>query len=470
MSEEIARLGLVEVAEAIAGRKVSAAEVARACLERSERAQKRLNCFIAIEGEALLESARQADAELAQGRIRGPLHGVPLAHKDMFYRAGRECSCGSKIRRGFVPEVTATVLSRLEGAGALVLGRLNQAEFAVGPTGHNVHYGDCRNPWSLAHVPGGSSSGSGAAVAARLVYGALGSDTGGSVHLPSAFCGVVGLKPTQTRVSRYGMMPLSFSLDQAGPLARTARDCARLMRISAGADPLDPTCSAEPVPDYEAGLGASIKGLRIGVPTNHFYDLVDGEVGRVLEDSLAVFRSRGAELVPVAVPDHEVLDALGAVIMEAESATLHRQWLAGRSEDYSDQVRARIEPGLYVSATRYLEALDLRAVVLERYLTEVFGEVDALHTPLLSFPVPTLAETDVKAEPGFRAVIARITHCTRSINVLGLPALSVPAGFTGNGLPVAFQLIGRPFAEGRLLTLAHAYQQETDWHRRMPPE
>lgn len=466
--QELTAMTLVEVAEAIASRQVSSLEVVRACLERSERGQRRLNCFIAIEADAVLQAAAQADAELARGRRRGPLHGVPLAHKDMFYRSGRESSCGSKIRRGFVPDTTATVIARLEAAGALVLGRLNQAEFAVGPTGHNVHYGDCRNPWNAEHIPGGSSSGSGAAVAARLVYGAFGSDTGGSVRLPAAMCGVVGLKPTQTRVSRHGMMPLSFSLDQAGPLARTARDCARLLRIIAGPDGLDSTCSAEPVPDYETELEREGTPVRIGVPSNYFYDLATPEVRRAMEQSLAVFRSLGAEVLPIQVPDHDIIGELGAVVMQSEAATLHRRWLSTRPQDYADQVRARIEPGLYLPATRYLEALDLRAVVLERFMKGVFAHVDVVHAPVLSFPVPTLAETDVKAGPGFRDVIARLTHCTRTINYVGLPALSMPAGFTDNGLPVAFQLIGRPFAEARLLQLGNAFQQATDWHRKSP--
>ncbi len=272
MSEELTHLSLTDVAEAIRTKQVSAVEVTAACLRRIERLQPKLNCFISIEAEAALKAAAVADADLARGVLRGSLHGVPLAHKDMFYRAGQVSTCGSKINRDFVPDHTATVLSRLEAAGAIYLGGLNMAEFALGPTGHNEHWGHCRNPWNPDYITGGSSSGSGSAVAARLTYGALGSDTGGSVRMPAGVCGVVGLKPTWGRVSRYGVMPLSFSLDTVGPLARTVQDCACLTRIIAGSDPMDSTSSTALVPDYEATLSEGMKGIKIGVPTNYYYD------------------------------------------------------------------------------------------------------------------------------------------------------------------------------------------------------
>ncbi len=341
-------------------------------------------------------------------------------------------------------------------------------EFATGPHGLNPHYGHCRNPWNPEHITGGSSSGSGAAVAARQVYGALGSDTGGSVRLPAAFCGVTGLKPTQGRVSRHGMLPLSFSTDQAGPLSRTARDCARLLGLIAGPDPRDATTSAEPVPDYEALLERPVAGMRIGVPTNYYYDGIHDDVRAAMEASLAVFRDLGAEVREVDVPDHDILYALSRLVTRSEASTAHAPWLSARAEAYSPQVRSRLSIGLYVPATRYLEALNLRAVILQRLLDDVYGQVDVLHMPGTSFPAPPVAEVDVGDSPGFLELLFGIARCTQPANYLGLPSLCVPAGFAANRLPVSFQLMGRPFGEARLLTLGHAYQQATDWHRRTP--
>ncbi len=294
---EITHWSLTDTADAIRDKRVSSRELVEACLARIDRLQPTLNCFISLDAERALAGADAADAAVARGDATGPLHGVPLAHKDMYYRKGIVCTCGSKIRREFVPDRTATVLERLTAAGALNLGGLNMAEFAVGPTGHNVHWGDCHNPWNPAHITGGSSSGSGSAVAGRLVFGALGSDTGGSVRLPSTMCGLVGIEPTQTRVSRYGIMGLSFSLDNVGPLTRTARDCARVLGVIAGHDPKDPTSSAMPVPDYEAELDGGISGLRVGVPGNYYYDGADDEVRALMKASLEQLEELGARVV-----------------------------------------------------------------------------------------------------------------------------------------------------------------------------
>ena len=251
-----------------------------------------------------MTTAAAFDAMQRAGRRLGPLHGVPLAHKDMYYRAGKRSTCGSKIRADFRPTYTATVIERLEGAGSISIGGLNMAEFAQNATGHNQHYGHCGNPWNAAYCPGGSSSGSGASVGARLVYAALGSDTGGSIRLPASLCGVTGIKGTQTRVSRYGVMPLSFSADNVGPLARSARDCARIMSVIAGHDPRDPTSSSEPVPDYEAALTGDIRGMKIGVPTNYFLDGVDPDVMAAFETAVEALKQLGAVIVPVTVPHH----------------------------------------------------------------------------------------------------------------------------------------------------------------------
>ncbi len=468
MSDEIAALSLTAVADAIRTRRVSAREVTELAIARIERAQPRLNCFLSLNAEAALEAAKRADAELARGPVRSPLHGVPLAHKDLFYRDGRVASCGSAIRRDFVPATTASVLERLDALGAIDLGTLNMSEFALGPAGHNAHFGDCRNPWNPERIAGGSSSGSAAATAARLIYGALGSDTAGSIRLPAACCGLVGLKPTHTRVSRHGVMPLSFSLDCVGPLTRTVRDCARLAGIIAGADVADPTCSLEPVPDYEAGLNTGVKGLRIGVPANYFYDEVTEK--SALEQSLEVYRSLGAEPVAMEVPEPARLNDLAAIVQGAEAATIHARWMRTRPEDYSAEVRGRLEAGYHLSATQYLEASRLRAPLLREFVKSVFERVDIFHAPVMAGAAPGLDETRFGAAPDFPALIAAMIRCTRPISYLGLPALSVPCGFSADGMPLGFQLVGPPFSEALLLRAGHAYQQATDWHEAAPPD
>ena len=468
MGDDIHLMSLVELADAIAARRLSAVEVMTATVARAERLQPVLNCFISLQAEAALESAAEADAALARGAAPGPLHGVPLAHKDMFYRVGHVTTCGSRIRKNSVPDHDSTALARLDRAGAIYLGGLNMAEFATGPTGHNEHWGDCRNPWNQAHISGGSSSGSGASVGGRVVYGALGSDTGGSVRLPSACCGVVGLKPTNGLVSRHGLMPLSFTLDTVGPLARTVRDAARITGVIAGHDPHDPTSSHRAPPNYEAALAEGVEGLRIGVPTEYFYDLATDEVRALMERSLDVFRAAGAEVVEVPVPDIARINHLSNVVLSSEAAAIHEPWIAGRPDDYQEQVRNRYEPGLHVPAVKYIQALSARAGLLREFVDTALAGVDALHTPGIPFPIPTRDETNVGGGERMAQMVAGLSWCTRAANYLGGPALIVPCGFTGSGLPAAFQLMGRPFSEETLFRLGHAYQEATDWHTRAP--
>lgn len=466
---EMMSLELAEAAEALARGEVTSVELTQAAIARARRLDPKLNCFAVLDAADALREADKADGERKDGKATGALHGVPLAHKDLFYRSGKIVACGSKIRKDFVPETTATVLERLSAAGAVTVGALHMAEFAFSPTGFNEHYGHARNPWNPEHVPGGSSSGSGAAVAARIVFGSLGTDTGGSLRHPAAMCGLTGLKPTLTRVSRAGVMPLSHSLDCVGPLARSARDCARLLEVIAGADRADPTSSARPVPRYEALLAGGARGLRIGVPRSYYYEVVSEEIKKVLDESLEALRGLGARVSPVDVPDVNFINSLAHVVMSVEAATIHRKWLERQREDYADQVRARIEPGLFYPATRYCEALAMRATLTQEYIDTALKDVDVLHIPAIPVPVPSIEETTRGHPTDVARVIGLMGHCTRGINYLGLPSISVPAGFDTKGLPVAFQLVGRPFAEAKLLRAAHAYQQITDWHRRLPP-
>jgi aspartyl-tRNA(Asn)/glutamyl-tRNA(Gln) amidotransferase subunit A len=456
-------LTLREAAAAIAQGKLSAEALVEACLDRAERLQPALNCFIRITAEKASQRAREADAAVKAGRALGTLHGVPLAHKDMFYRAGEVCTCGSKIRRDFVPDHTATVLTRLDAAGAIEIGHLNMAEFAMGPTGHNEHFGRCCNPWNPDYITGGSSSGSGAAVAAALVFGALGSDTGGSVRLPAAACGVVGIKPTPGRVSRYGTMPLSQSLDCIGVLARSVGDCARLLSLIAGADERDGMTSRRPVSDYERGLQeaaqpGALSGVRIGVPNRYYFDDIHPEVAELIARSRRVLESRGAKIVDVPVGDHSALNDLSNAVLWPEAAGLHMEWLRERPHDYAKQSRARLLVGLGVPATLYGEALRARATLLVEILRETFSKCDVLHVPVLKRPVPTAAETDVGGGAAMQQVLGEIVANTRPFNFLGLPGLSVPTGLTANGLPQAMQLVGRPFREDLLFRIGATYE------------
>ncbi|MBT8445767.1 MAG: amidase [Gammaproteobacteria bacterium] len=437
-------------------------------LSRVAAHNARLNHFIRIDAEGALARARALDAHQAAGGELGPLHGVPVAHKDMYYRAGRVSTCGSRIRADYRPDITSTLLERLDAAGAVELGALNMTEFAIGPTGHNAVWGNARNPWNTEHITGGSSSGSGGAVAAGMAFASIGSDSGGSVRLPAGICGVVGLKPTLGRLSMYGGMGISFSIDTPGPLTRTVADSARVLGVLAGHDPRDPYCADRPVPDYEAGIGREIAGLRIGRPRNHFYEHCTAELKRLLDDSLRVFEHLGAEIVDVDAPECEHMMELSRAVLYPEGAALHAQWLRECPEDYSPQVRVRVATGFGIPAPVYLEALHMRPRIVRQFVETVFGSCDVLHTPLLSFPVPTLKETDIGSSDAMWEVIGRLCHSTAPFNYLGLPAMTVPAGFTGNGLPASFQLIAPSFEEALLFRAAAAYETESAWRDTHP--
>jgi aspartyl-tRNA(Asn)/glutamyl-tRNA(Gln) amidotransferase subunit A len=463
-------LPLVEAAEAVRRGEVTSLALTRASIEAFKTRDEPINALVRLDEAEALEAAEGLDKLRRAGRILGPLHGVPLAHKDMYYQAGNPNTGGSKIRRDFRPGHTSTALARLEAAGSVTVGALNMAEFAQNPTGHNAHFGDCHNPWNLAYCTGGSSSGSGAAVAARFVYGALGSDTGGSIRLPASLCGVTGIKGTQTRVSRYGAMPLSFSADNVGPLARTARDCARLMRVIAGHDPSDPTSSREAVPDYEAALDGSVKGTRIGVPTSFFMDGIDADVAKAFDAALDVLRHAGAVVVPVDLPHMDAVDTYASIVSRCEAATIHAEWMRRRPADYSIHLSARLYGGYALPATYYIEALSRRGPILKAFADAVFSRCDVLAAPTIRCKTPTLAETDVDSgRAGALDAFTALSINTRAFNYLGLPSISVPCGFDTRGLPIGLMLQARPFGESRVLRAADAYQRLTDWHAKKPP-
>jgi aspartyl-tRNA(Asn)/glutamyl-tRNA(Gln) amidotransferase subunit A len=467
MSTEPALMSLTAVAGAIADKRISSREVTQSCLDRIARWQPHLNAFMTIEADEALKAADAADAALARGERRGALHGVPLAHKDMYYEAGKVVTCGSRIRRDFVATTTSTALQRLKDAGTIRLGSLQMAEFAYGPTGHNAHFGPVHNPFALDHITGGSSSGSGSAVAARLTFAALGSDTGGSIRMPAHFCGVTGLKTTVGRVSRAGAMPLSQSLDTVGPLARTVEDCAVLLGLMAGADPADPTASTLPVPDYAAATTEPMKGLTIGVPGAFYVDDLDAEVASALDATIVTFKREGATIIKVDLPDQRQLTGASQLVLAVEAAAFHKRWMIERAQDYGPQVLMRLQNGLAIPAVTYLEALRWRGSALAAHRAAVTG-TDAVIAPVSPVPAPTIAESDVGSSPDAEAVIQRLTRFTRPINYLGLPSLSIPSGFTRSGLPVGMQLIGRSFDEATLLRIGAAFQRATDFHEKVP--
>lgn len=452
------RLGLVELAGLIRAGSVTSVAATEAVLARAAQVQPRVHCFLDIDRDGALQAAEQADRARAAGATLGPLHGVPLAHKDMFDVAGTTIRYGSRVRGEHRPTITATVIERLAAAGALRIGTLNMAEFALGPTGHNGAVGDCRNGRDPNFMAGGSSSGSGAAVAACAAFGALGSDTGGSVRIPAAANGVVGIKPTYGRVSRHGSMRLAPSIDVLGPLARSVRDCARLLQVVAGHDPKDPQTSVLPVPDYEAALGRGVAGLRIGVPRNYFFDVATDEVRAAMQRSVDALAAQGARIVEIELPDMKPLAELSRAIVYSEAAGLHAHWLRTRPDVYSPQVRVRASTGLGIPASVYYEALLLRVPMLRRFVGEVFSRCDVLHTPTLPIATPTFDETNVGAGESLWRTLSRLVYNTAPLNFLGLPAVAVPASLAANGMPTSVQLVGPPFSEALLLRVAAAHE------------
>ena len=459
---------LTQAARALRERSVSSVELTQAAIAAARALQPQVNAFVRFDEETALATARACDADIAKGKWRGPLHGVPLAHKDMYYRKGLISTCGSKIRKDWVAPVTASVLEKLDAAGAVQIGTLNMTEFAYGPTGQNAFLGDAKNPWNTDYLTGGSSSGAGVSVAARMVYGALGSDTGGSVRLPASICGVTVMKTTFGLVSRAGAMPLSQSLDTVGPLTRTVADNALMLSVIAGHDVRDPATVADAVPDYMAQLTQPVKGLRIGMPKGYFDAAMEPAVAARMRAALAVYRTLGCELVEVAMPDLDAANAAGFLLTWGDVIAIHGAWMRDRPDDYTPQTRGRIQMTLGVTMQGFADAQRVRGLLLREFCASVFTKCDALLAPVLSFEVPKLSDVDVSGGANMMRILNEITRLMRPVNVLGLPALSVPAGFTANGLPCGFQLIGRPFAEARLYQLGHAYESETNFVAQAP--
>jgi aspartyl-tRNA(Asn)/glutamyl-tRNA(Gln) amidotransferase subunit A len=446
-----------EAAASLRRREISSLELTRAALESIERAQPALNAFLTVTGEAALACARARDEELASGRDRGPLHGIPVALKDVFSTRGVRTTCGSALFAEHVPDRDAAVVERLEEAGAVLAGKTSMHELAYGITSNNPHFGAVRNPWDTGRIPGGSSGGSGAAVAAGLVFMAMGTDTGGSIRIPASFCGTAGLKPTTGRVSRYGVMPLDFTLDHIGPLTRSVRDAALTLQAIAGHDPRDESSSREPVPDYTPPEDPSLSGLRVGVPENFYFDAVEPSVEAAVRAAIGTAGRLGAELRGVRVPDIAACNAIARVILLAEASAVMEKYLGDRSRFGAD-VLTLLDQGRLIPATDYINAQRLRRLARAEF-ARLWREVDCLMTPTTPTAAPEIGQTEIVLGGKPEDVRIASTRFVRAINALGFPALSVPCGFSASGLPVGLQIVGPPFREDRLLRAGAALEQ-----------
>ena len=456
-------LTIGDAATLLQDRKLSPVELTHAFLNRIEATDDKLHSFITVLKDQAIADARTAEAEIIAGNYKGPLHGIPFALKDLYDTAGVRTTAGSKVYIDRVPTEDATTTARLKGAGGILLGKLAMHEFALGGPDFSTPFLPSRNPWNLDHVTGGSSSGSGSAVASSQCMGALGSCTGGSIRGPASLCGIVGLKATYGRVSRAGVVTLSWSQDHCGPMTWTVEDTVHMIQALAGYDPKDPTTSTAPVPDYRLSLNRDIKGLTIGVPRHFFFtpnESVNAEVVATVEKGLSVLESLGANLQEVTIPSLEYVRAANSVIMLSEAFAFHEKNLRSRAQDFGDMVRARFRIGSLFSASDYVQSQRVRKLVI-RECAEVMQQVDVLVTPTMTQPAG--------AFEGFDAISnIRGPSFTAPFNLTGLPAISVPSGFTEAGLPVGMQIVGKPFDEPGIIRVAHAYEQEARWFERRP--
>ncbi len=477
-----------DIRDGVAAGEFSAVEVARACLDRIAAVNPALNAFNLVDPERALSCARAVDRLRADGTALGPLAGVPIALKDNLNVRGMRTTASSRILEHFVPPYDATVVQRLENAGAIIVGKTNCDEFAMGSSTENSAFGPVRNPWALDRIPGGSSGGSAAATAARCVPLALGSDTGGSIRQPASFCGVVGLKPTYGRVSRYGLLAFASSLDQIGPFARTVADAALVLSVLSGADPCDATTAEQPVPDFTSALTGDVKGVRVGVPRAFVNDGVDDDVLRAFEVTLGALRDAGATLIDVDLPHATYAIPVYYLVCTAEASSnlarydgvkygyrspsakdegLKAMYSRTRDEGFGPEVKRRIMLGTYVLSAGYYDAFYLKALqvrtLLQRDYEQAFQRADVIAMP--TSPTPPFRLGEKTGDP-LQMYLADVF--TVSANLAGLPGVSVPCGFSSDGLPIGFQLMGRMFDESTVLRVADAYERSTDWHTRSP--
>ncbi|HET8889921.1 MAG TPA: amidase [Candidatus Angelobacter sp.] len=459
-ASELPFLDLAEASRAVQKKEVSPVELTRACLERIERLNPKLNAFITVTADAALQEARTAEAEIARGEWKGPLHGIPLAVKDLIETAGVKTTAASALLKDNVPKTDAEVIRRLKSAGAILLGKLNLHEFAYGGSGIIGHFGPARNPWNTAHVTGGSSSGSGVAVAACLCYGAIGTDTAGSIRLPAAWCGITGLKPTYGLVSMRGVIPLSWSLDHVGPMARTAADAALMLQAIAAYDPQDIYCQKFPPVYYPSAIEEKTSALRLGVPRD-FWNDVDEEIKVAVDAAVAAVAK-----ITAGVQEIELSTHADRTVVRCEPYAYHQKFLPQQENDYDPETLKRIRSGADVIAIQYVHAYR-ELLQQRRQILRLFDDIDLILTPTTPTLAPSLAELQA-APDQLRGKELVMLRNTRPFNVYGLPSISLNCGFSKSGLPIGVQITGAPGTEGAVLAVAHAYQQQSTWHHKMP--
>jgi aspartyl-tRNA(Asn)/glutamyl-tRNA(Gln) amidotransferase subunit A len=465
---DLVELTLTDAAALVDRRQVSPVELVDACLERIDATNDLLRAYIAVYGDAARAVAKAQEDMLAAGVRIGPLHGVPIALKDNIALAGLVTTAGSKILADWIPDEDATVAARLKGAGAVVVGKTNMHEFAWGGTTANPHYGFCRNPWDPERFPAGSSGGSGAAVAARTCFGAIGTDTGGSIRLPSAVNGITGIRPTIGRVSNYGVVPLAWSMDTVGPMTRTVRDCALMFNAVAGHDSKDDGSAVVPVADYTADLELGVDKLRIGVIRDYFFTHLQPAVLDGVQGALRTLEALGATVIDVEVANIHGNISAQLTVESCEPSTYHQRWLRERPQDYGEDVRLLLEVGELHLATHYLQAQRYRTLLRSQFLA-AFKSVDVFVCPTLPFTATPIGATTVVIEGDVEEdMLSAIMQYTGVPSLTGLPSLVVPCGFDSDGLPIGMQIIGRPFDESTLFRVGAAFQEATDFHTRSP--
>jgi aspartyl-tRNA(Asn)/glutamyl-tRNA(Gln) amidotransferase subunit A len=460
-ANQLPLLELAEVSQAVQKKEVSPVDLTQACLKEIEQRNPQLNAFITVTSESALAEARKAEAEIARGEWKGPLHGIPLAVKDLAETAGVRTTAASAVLKDYVPVADAEVIRRLKAAGAILLGKLNLHEFAYGGSGIIGHFGPARNPWNTAHITGGSSSGSAAAVAGGLCYGAIGTDTAGSIRLPSAFCGLTGHKPTYGLVSTRGIIPLSWSLDHVGPMARTAADAAIILQAIAYYDPQDIYCQRFPPVFYPSAIEEPTASMRLGLPRD-FWSQIDDEVRNTVDTAVDALKSLTAGAREISLSTEA-----DRTVVRSEPFAYHQQYLSAHENDYQPETLKRIRSGADVTASQYIQAYrDL--LRQRREILQLFEQVDLVVTPTTPGLPPCFAELEAAPDQLRNKELVMLRN-TRPFNMVGLPSASVCCGFSRSGLPIGLQITGAPGADGAVLALAHAYQKQTDWHRKRPP-
>jgi aspartyl-tRNA(Asn)/glutamyl-tRNA(Gln) amidotransferase subunit A len=466
-SQDLTSLTVAELGARIRSKQVSPLEVAEAFIARADALEPKVGAFVTRSTEQALDAAKQAEAEIGAGNYKGPMHGIPVGVKDIYWTEGVRTTSGSRVYTDFVPNRDSAAVARLREVGAYSIGKTGTVEFAFDPTGRNAHYGMPNNPWGLDRMPGGSSAGSGAGTAAGLFPISLGTDTGGSIRIPSALCGLTGIKPTFGLTSRFGVTPLSWSFDTVGPMARSAEDAAIALNVLAGYDPEDPGSAHSDKVDYMQGLDGGVRGLRIGVPREYVWDVIDPEMEAAFRKAMTDLEEQGAVVEEISLPELEWVPAIAAAMTTVEAATLLGDLARTRGDELDPSVLRRVQSGFFISGETYVQAARAR-VLFTRRMNAAFASVDLIATPTVAMPAPPQDAERMLVGGVDTAVREALLRDTRIFNVSRLPAVAMPNGFSSDGLPLSMQIAAPAFQDALALRAAHAYQQATDWHRARP--